>query len=178
MLQRGIHWYKIKFPKKESHHSPFWWILQSQVSLCCKVVMKHMMHRQGFFALFGQRWWEGMTEGCVCSFSCHLECNWFYFFCSILYSNSLFVFHLWKHPPLSRVPLVLSLSSFPPLSRFHQFLNAPQPTVWNRSSLCSLHFMPDLSPAAFCCSSYLLQDLLLTTASIFCCCVTGFPPSS
>lgn len=121
VLQRRKHWYKIKFPKKKSRHSPFWWILQSQISLHSKVVMKHMIHREGSFALFGQGWWEGMTGVCVCVvFPAIWNAIGSIFFCSILYPNSFFVFHLWQYP-LSRVPLVFSFPSFPPLSRFHQF---------------------------------------------------------
>lgn len=179
VLQRRKHWYKIKFPKKKSHHSPFWWILQSQISLHSKVVMKHMIHREGSFALFGQGWWAGMTGVCVCVvFPAIWNAIGSIFFCSILYPNSFFLCSTCENIHCLEYHWYFLSLLFLPCPDFTSFLNIPQPTVCNRSSLCSLHFMPDFSPAAFCCSSYLLQDLLLTTARAFCCCVTGFPPSS
>lgn len=154
-------------------------IYHLQISLFCKVVIKDMMFREGFFALFGQWWWEGMTGGCVWvySFSCHLECQLVLFFVLFDIHRALSWSTCGSIHCLEFHWCSLSLLFLPCLV-FTSFLNVPQPTVWNRSSPCSLHFMPGLSPAAFCFSSYLFQDLLLITAWTFCCHVTGFPPSS
>lgn len=179
LCYRGMHWYKIKFSKKVNLHSPLQWILQLQISLYCKVVIKHMMYRRGFLGVFGQGWWEGMTGG-VCGHVVFLPSEMsicFGFFLFYLMSIELCCAPSVKthtvHGSTGALPLL-----FLPCLVVTSLLNVPQPTVWNRSSFCSLHFMPGLSPAAFCCSSYLFQDLLLITAKTFCCHVTGFPPSS
>lgn len=147
---------KSNFPRRQitsvHSNSPLEWrmvLYHSQISLCCKVVIKYMMYREDFFALFGQ--------GCrawVCSLSCHLECQLVLFFVlfdahrALLWSTCGNMHYLQFH--------WCSLSLlFLPCLVFTSFLNVPQPRAWKRSSLCSLHFMSALSPAAFCCSSSL-----------------------
>lgn len=134
----------------------------------------------GFFFLLclgraGGKGWQGCVW--VCSFSCHLEFQLVLFFvlldihrallCSTCGNIHCLGFHWYS----------LFLLFFPCLV-FTSFPNVPPPTAWNRSSLCSLYFIPGLSPAAFSCSSYLFQDLSLITTRTFCCHVTGFPPGS
>lgn len=130
------------------------------------------MYRQGFGGFVWGQWWcvlnsrqfsleSGMPIGSI--------------FGSLQHPQSFVVFPLWKYK-LPRVSVVLSLPSLPYLSSFHQFPNCTTQSTVEKLSLCSLHFMSGLSPAAFCCSSYLFGDLLITARTL-CCHFTGFPPA-
>lgn len=128
VLQKGMHWYKIKFPKKVIT------ILHSNGSLYCTVVIKHMT---GLFCFIWAGVVGGDNRGCVwvCSFSCHLERQLVLFFvlfhvhrallCSTCGNTHCLGFH-WCSLSLLFLPFLV----------FTSFLNVPQPTVWNRSSLC------------------------------------------